>query len=103
MAGVITGAGLDLVVLLVLDLKLPVGAVELGVAGCVADVVLAAQFGRDLVKGVPELVELVAYIDDAAAGCLGKFSHLTLAVVNHSGAEISATVSAEKDIDDGVR
>ena len=69
-AGVVAGAGLDFVALLVLDLQLPIGAVLLGVGGGVADVVLAAEFGGDLVEGVPQLVELVADIDDAAAGLL---------------------------------
>src|ERR1700728_377045 len=74
-AGVIAGAGLNFVALLVLDLKLAVGTVELGVRRGVADVVLAAQFGSDLIEGVAELVELVAHVDDAAAGLLGQSSH----------------------------
>ena len=58
---------LDLIVLLILDLQLAVAAVELGIGRRIADVVLAAQFGRDLVEGFPQLVELVPHVDDASA------------------------------------
>src|ERR1700721_2117162 len=78
-AGVVSGAGLDFIALLVLDFKLAVGAVELGVGGGIADVVLAAQFGGDLVKSFSELVELVAHVDHAAAGLLGELAHFGLA------------------------
>lgn len=49
-ASVVTGAGLDFVVLLVLDFQLAIRAVLLRVRGNVPDVVLAPELGRDLVE-----------------------------------------------------
>src|SRR5437899_7609990 len=61
--GVVSGAGLDFVVLLVLDFEFAVGAVDLQIGRDVSDVVLAAEFGGYLIEGFAELVELVAYDD----------------------------------------
>src|SRR5512141_2075638 len=84
LAGVVSGAGLYLVALLALDFHLTVGSVFLFVGGRVADVVLAAEFGGDLVKGLAQLVELVADIDDAATGLLGELAHVAFAGVAKS-------------------
>src|SRR6266498_1122428 len=71
-SGIVSGARLDFVALLALDFQLAVASVEFGVGRRVADVVLAAQFGGDLIEGFSELVELVADVDHAAAGLFGE-------------------------------
>src|SRR5580704_9038783 len=91
-SGVIARPGLDLVTLLVLDLQLAVAAVELGIGGGIADVVLAAQFSRDLVEGFPELIELVADIDDPATGLLREFLHFALTTVADAHASVESAV-----------
>src|SRR5580704_17535341 len=80
-AGVVSGARLNLVALFALDLELAVAAVKLGVVGRVADVVLAAQFGGDLVESVSQLLEVVANIDQPASGLVGEFFHFAFAAV----------------------
>src|SRR5215469_16830965 len=65
---VVPGSGLDFVVLFGLNLQLAIAPVLGSVGGCVSDVVLAAQFGGNLVEGFSQLVEFVADVDDAAAG-----------------------------------
>src|SRR5712691_10894664 len=61
---IVPSARLDLVILLALDFQLPVAAVQFGVEGRVAEVVLAAQLGGDLVEGLTQFVELVADVDN---------------------------------------
>src|ERR1019366_6588521 len=94
---------LDFVVLLVLDLQLAVGPIELGIGRCIADVVLAAQFRRDLVEGLPQRIELVANVDHSPAGLLGEFFHVALAVVAHPGRKIPAPVGTQQYVDDRIR
>src|ERR1700683_2860495 len=75
---IVSGAALDFVVLFGFDFKLAVGAVELGIGGSVAEVILAAEFGGDLVEGLAQFVELVANVDDAASRGLGELAHFAL-------------------------
>src|SRR5579864_7151466 len=79
LAGVVARARLDLIPLLVLDLDLAVGTVFFRVRGGVADVVLAALFGRYLIGGFPQLIELVGHSDHAPAGLLRQFAQLAFA------------------------
>src|SRR5437016_13554701 len=63
---VITRARLYLVALLFgLDLNLAKSPIALGIGRGIADVVLAAQFLSDLIKGLFEFFELVSYFNDA--------------------------------------
>src|SRR5579864_3612435 len=98
---VISGAGLDLIALLALDFDLAVGSVFLFVGGRVADVVLAAEFGGDLVEGFAQLVELIADVDHAPAGLLCKLAHITFAGVAKSPVE--SAICTEQHVDDGIR
>jgi hypothetical protein len=50
--GIVPSARLNLVVLLALDFQFAVAAVEFGIDGRVSQVVLAAQFRRNLVEGL---------------------------------------------------
>src|SRR5581483_11651861 len=100
LAGVVSGAGLHFVALLALDLNFAVGPVFLFVGGRVADVVLAAEFGGNLVKGFAQLVELVAHVDHASAGLLRKLAHIAFAGVAKSA--IESAIGAQEDVDDGV-
>src|SRR5580700_6872867 len=102
-ACVVSRARLDLVVLLALDLELAVAAVQLGVVGSVANVVLAAQFSGDLVESIPQLLEVVANIDQPAPGLLGKLFHFTFAAVTHAGRTVESAVGAEQHVDNGIR
>src|SRR5579863_740113 len=97
-AGVVAGARLNFVALYILDFDLAVAAVELGVVGSVANVVLAAQFIGDLVESVLQLLEVVADIDQAASSLLGKFFHFAFAVVTHAGGAIKPAVGAEQHV-----
>src|SRR5271166_5260299 len=77
---VISRSGLNLVVLVVgVDFDFAERAVEFGVGRAIADVVLAAQFGGDLIEAFFELVELVSDFDHPAAGFLSEFVHLPCA------------------------
>jgi len=75
---VIPCAGLNLVILFTLDFQLPVASVEFGVKRCVAQVVLTAQFGGNLIERLFQLVELVADVDDTASGLLRELAHFSL-------------------------
>src|SRR5580692_12451327 len=98
--GVVAGAALHSVALFGFHFEFAVAAVERGVGGCVAEVVLAAEFGGDLVEGFLQLVEFVADVDDAASGGLGEFAHLTLAGIAHLERSVEAAIGAEQHIDD---
>src|SRR5438309_10213536 len=74
---VITRARLYLVALLFgLDLNLAKGPIALGIRGGIPDVVLTAQFLRNLVEGLFEFFELVSYFNDAPARLGGQLFHL---------------------------
>src|SRR5260370_37109426 len=75
---IISSPRLDFVVLFTLDFQFAVASVQFGVEGRVAEVVLAAQLGGDLVEGLSQLVELVPHVDDAASGLLCKLAHFSL-------------------------
>src|ERR1019366_9486394 len=77
--------------------------VLLGLGRCIADVVLAGQVRRDLVEGLPQLIELVANVDHSPAGLLGEFFHVALAVVAHPGRKIPAPVGTQQYVDDRIR
>src|ERR1700690_1187009 len=79
--GVVTLAGLDFVrSALGTNLDFAIAAVELGIAGRVAKVVLAAQFVLDLVEGLAQFLLLIAHLDDAAAGLFGQFAHVARSI-----------------------
>src|SRR5579864_3415847 len=91
---VITGASLNLVILLALDFELAVAAVQLAVRRSIANVVLAPKLVCDLVKSFLELLELVAHIDHPPAGLLGEPLHLSLAEIAHPRRSIKAAIGA---------
>src|SRR6185369_15855813 len=101
---VIAGAGLNLIILLVgLDLHLAECTVQGGVGGSVADVVLAAQFTRDLVEGVFQFLHLVTDVDDAATGLGCQLLHLAIAGVSATAEAVEAAVCDQQHIADRVR
>ena len=74
---VIAAPGLDLVLsLLGFDLQFAEAAIASGIGWSVADVVLAAEFGGNVVEGLTQVIDLVANIHDSASGFLGKLLHL---------------------------
>ena len=99
--GVVAGAGLDFVIFLRVDLYLAESPVQGGVAGCVTYVVLAAQFLRDLVKGVFQFVHLVSDVDDPAPGFIGELLHLAIAGI--SSEAIETAIGNQQYVTDGVR
>ena len=70
--GVVAFAGLDFLALPAGDVEGAEGAVDLGVGGGVAGEVLGAELVLNLVEGFFELLAVVAYVDDAAAGVGGE-------------------------------
>ncbi len=78
------------------------GSVGLEVAGGVAGEVLGAELVLDLVEGFFELLAVVAYVDDAAAGVFGEALHVGVAGVAHAEAAVKAAIGDEDDVDDGV-
>lgn len=78
-SGIVAGSSLNFVVLLVLNFDFAIAAVERGIGGRVADVVLTSQFGRDLVEGFFQFVEFVSHVDDAPSGGLGQLVHFAFA------------------------
>src|SRR5580704_10251394 len=88
---IIAAAGLDLVLsLLGFDFYFAETAVASGIRWGVADVVLAAEFGGNVVECFTQLVDLVADVDDAPARFLGKLLHLGIARVEQRSAVESA-------------
>src|ERR1700746_485675 len=101
--GIVAFAGLDFLALLAGDVEGAEGAVvDLGVGGGVAGEVLGAELVLDLVEGFLEFLAVVAYVDDAAAVCLGGALHVGVAGVAHAEAAVEAAVGDEDDVDDGV-
>src|ERR1700683_4393643 len=100
---VVSRATLDFVVFFGFNFQFAVSAVELGIGGGVTEVVLAAEFGSNLVEGLFQFVELVADVDDAASGGLGELAHFAFArVAAQSVRPIKATVGAEQDVGDSI-
>src|SRR5271165_5428045 len=90
---VVTLAGLHLVVAaLGVDLDLAVRAVEFGVGRGIADVVLAAQFVLDLIKGGAQFLLVVADFDHASAGFFRQLLH-----VAEAKALVPATAIGDED------
>src|SRR5271163_1257755 len=101
--GVVAGAALHFVALFGLHFQVEVAAVEHRVRRSVAEVVLAAQFGGNLIERFFQFVEFVTHVDDAASGSLGEFSHFALArVAAHSERSVKATIGAKQHVDDGI-
>ena len=61
---------------------------------------MGAEFVLNLVEGLLELLAVVAYVDDAAAGVFGEALHVGFAGV--AEAAVEAAVGDEDDVDDGV-
>src|SRR5271154_6112023 len=103
--GVVAFAGLDLLAGLAGDIEGAEGAVDFGVEGGVAGEVLGAEFVLNLLEGLFELLAVVAYVDDAAAGLGGEALHVACAGIGEVDAEAAAVelaVGDEDDVDDGV-
>src|ERR1700740_1563646 len=71
---VVSCTSLNFVALFGPDLQLAVAAVKFCVRGSKAQVVLAAELGGNLVKGLAQLVELVPHVNDAASGLFGELA-----------------------------
>src|SRR5271154_4172250 len=100
--GVIPAAGLDFVVrLLGLDQHFTKRAVPGSVGGRVSNVVLATQFLRNLVKSLPQFLDLVSNFDDSAARLLGQLLHIGNAGVATETIRKSA-IRDEQNVADGV-
>src|SRR6266404_8781538 len=79
--GKVSTARLNFVTVFRTDLNFAEFAVFDSVGGSVSDVVLAAEFLRDLIKGGFELLHFIADFNDAAACLCGHFFHFAIASV----------------------
>src|SRR5580658_10993444 len=100
--GVVAGARLNFIALFGFDFQFAVASILHAIGGGIAKVVLAAQFGGDLVKGLTQFVELVSHVDDAASGGLGKLTHFALAGVPQPVSTVEAAIGTEQHVDDGI-
>src|SRR5271157_1852582 len=103
--GVVAAARLDFVIpLLGLDLYLTERAIAGSIGGGVANVVLAAEFLRNLVEGLAKFLDLVANFNHAAARFLRQFPHLRIAVVAEAATHtVESAVGNEQYVADRIR
>src|SRR5947209_5763263 len=98
----ITAAGLDLVSLLGANFHAAERSIFLRIQWNIADVVLAAQFLRDLVECRLKFLRLVPNLNNTPTGFRRKLLHIAIAAKRGPLAPIEPAVGAQQDVNNRI-